>query len=88
MKVDTNDRHRPRPGKNSYRWDEIGGYVVSTIRFPPLVAEANGANFETIVYSMTAGEWDYDRSGVHSNTEAEADAAHQAVCDQIRGKIQ
>lgn len=88
MKVDTKERYRPRPNQNSYRWDEIGAYVVSTIRYPAALAEANGAGFETLVYSMVDGMWDPDKSGVQSDTEAEAAAAHQAACDRIRGRIQ
>lgn len=84
--MDTRDR--PRPNQNSYRWDEIGGYIVSTIRYPAVVAEANGAGFETLVYSMVDGEWDPDKSAVQSDTEDQAAAAHQAACDRIRGKIQ
>lgn len=77
---------RPSPNANSYRWDEIGGYVVSTIRFSDSIAEANGARYETLVYSIADGEWGND--GVQSVTEDEAAAAHVAACDRLRGRIQ
>lgn len=59
--------HRPRPNReNSHRWDEIGGYVVSTIKFSASLAVANDALYETLVYSIAEGKWDADGSGVQS----------------------
>jgi hypothetical protein len=88
MKIDERWLHRPRPNReNTYRWDVIGGYVVSTIKFSASLSVANEAFYETLVYSCVEGKWDVDGTGVHSMTEAEADAAHVAACDRIRGRI-
>lgn len=79
----------PSPNRqNNYRWDEIGGYIVSTIRFPESFAAATGAAYETLVYSCAAGAWDVDGEGVQTDTEAEANVAHDAACVRIRGRIQ
>lgn len=86
--VDSQEKRRPSPNRNSYRWDEIGGYVVSTIRLPEPFEEATGARYETLVYSLSDGEWGVDASGVQSDSEVEADAAHVAACNRIRGRIQ
>lgn len=83
----TDRRHRLKPRDNSHRWDEIGGYGVSTIKFSASQAEANDALYETLAYSIATGKWDADGSGVQSLTEAEADAAHAAACDRIRERI-
>lgn len=85
--VDDRARRKPKPSSNSYRWDEIGNYVVSTIRLPESFAH-DDARFETLVYSFVDGAWDFDRSGVQSETEAEADIAHAGACDRMRGRIQ
>jgi hypothetical protein len=85
--VDIRKRRRPSPNDNSFRWDEIGGYIVSTVRFSDSISEANdGARYETLVYSIADGEWGSD--GVQSQTEDEAIVAHVAACDRIRGRIQ
>jgi hypothetical protein len=87
--VDARTRHKPKPTSASYRWDEIGNYIVSTVHFSDSIAAANeGAHFETLVYSLVEGAWDFDRSGEQSVTEAEAEAAHAAACDRMRGRIQ
>lgn len=87
--VDARTRHMPKPTNASFRWDEIGNYIVSTVRFSDSVAEANeGARFETLVYSVVEGAWDFDRSGEQSVTEAEAEATHARACDRVRGRIQ
>ena len=85
--VDSQEKRSPSSNRNSYRWDEIGGYVVSTIRLPEPF-EATGARYETLVYSLSDGEWDVDGSGMQSDSEVEADAAHVAACNRIRGRIQ
>lgn len=79
---------RTQNPKNAYRWDEIGGYIVSTIRLPRSLAASTGTLYETLVYSRAEGAWDADGSGVQSATEVEANAVHDAACDRIRGKIQ
>ena len=86
--IDARERRKPKPTANSYRWDEIGNYVVSTIRLSDTMAEAVNARYETLVYSCVEGAWDFDGSGEQSVTEAEADTAHAAVCDRMRGRIQ
>ena len=86
--VDARERRKPKPSSNSYRWDEIGSYVVSTIRLSDFMAAAVDARYETLVYSCVEGAWDFDGSGVQSVTEAEANAAHVAACDRMRGRIQ
>jgi hypothetical protein len=88
MKVDVRTRRRPSRGQNSYRWDEIGGYLVSTIRLSDAVAAVTGQRFETLVYSIAAGEWDVDDSGVQSPSESAADAAHAAACARITDRMQ
>jgi len=80
--------YRPTPNRaNNHRWDEIGGYVISTIRLPVSIAVAVDASYETLVYALVDGRWDADGSGVQSESEAEADAAHAAARDRIRGRI-
>ena len=86
--VDDRAARKPTPTRDSYRWDEIGNYVVSTVRLPAAMAEIVGARYETLVYSCVDGAWDFDDSNVQSVTEAEADAAHAAACDRTRGRIQ
>jgi hypothetical protein len=86
--VDASTRHKPKPAPNSYRWDEIGSYVVSTVRLSDSIAEAVDARYETLVYSCAEGAWDFDGSGVHSETQAKADDAHEALCNRVRGRIQ
>jgi hypothetical protein len=88
MKVDMRERHSPRPNRNSYRWDEIGGYVVSTVRLPEAITAVSGVRYETLVYSVADGEWNVDGSDTQSVTDAEAAAAHDAACARIRGRIQ
>jgi hypothetical protein len=79
----------PSPNRqNNFRWDEIGGYVVSTIRLPEEIAAASGAAYETLVYSRVSGAWDIDDDGVQTDTEAEANVAHDAACVRLRGRIQ
>lgn len=85
MKVDAFEKYRPRPSDNSYRWDEIGGYVVSTIKLPDSFV-VDDARYETLVYSIADGTWGTE--GVQSVTEGEADAAHAAACARVRGRIQ
>lgn len=86
--VDARKRHKPSPTRNSYRWDEIGNYTVSTVRLSNSIAEAISARYETLVYSYVQGEWDFDGSGMQSATLAEADVAHAAACDRVKGRIQ
>lgn len=86
--VDARTRHKPKPTSASYRWDEIGNYVVSTVRLSDSIAEAVDARYETLVYSCVEGAWDFDGSGEQRVTEAEADTAHAAACDRMRGRIQ
>lgn len=87
VRVDERERYKPSPNRDSYRWDEIGGYVVSTIKLPSSIAAAVDALYETLVYSCSDGAWDADGSGVQSATQADADEAHEAACDRIRGRI-
>jgi hypothetical protein len=78
-------RHRPSPNDSSHRWDEIGNYIISTVRFCDSIAEANGARYETLTYSIVDGEW---RDGIQSETREQADVAHVAACALIRENIQ
>jgi hypothetical protein len=87
LTVDAHKRHKPSPTRNSYRWDEIGNYVVSTVRLSESIAEALSARYETLVYSLVEGRWDFDGSGMQSDTDTEADAAHAAACDRVKGRI-
>lgn len=86
--VDARERRKPTPNPNSYRWDEIGNYVVSTVRLSDSIAEAVDARYETLVYSRVEGAWDFDGSCVQSETQAKADDAHEALCNRVRGRIQ
>jgi hypothetical protein len=88
MDIDARTRRRPSPNRNSYRWDEIGGYVISTIRLPDEYVKATGQRFETLIYSLAAGEWDVDGSGVQTTSESAADAAHAEACALIRARVQ
>ena len=80
---------KPEKSKNAYRWDEIGSYVISTIRlpFPEAWSAALGARYETLVYAKTFDMWDVDSLGVQSVDTAAADVAHDAACARIRRRI-
>lgn len=88
MKIDDRVLRKPSPSRNSHRWDEIGGYVVSTVRLPKVTAEFTGLYYETLVYSLVEGRWDADNQGVQSANEAEANEEHLAACARVRGRIQ
>lgn len=88
MAIDVQDQlRRPRPGPNSYRWDEIGPYIVSTIHLPALLRDVTGAAYETLI-SAVADRWDAIGDGVHTDTQARADDAHDAACERARARIQ
>ena len=58
------------------RRDEVGRYVVSTVRLPDGV-------YETMVRNPQ-GEWDFDESGVHSSDEKEANTRHEEAMERCR----
>lgn len=75
---------KPSPSRNSYRWTEIDGYIVSTVSLP----ESYEMQYETLVYSIVDGKWDSDGSSVQRVCKVAANAAHDAACARLRGRIQ
>lgn len=77
----------------SYRRDRIGPYIVSTARFHDELAAVIGARYETMVFRLAedgafTGEWEPDESAVQTTSTVDADAAHDAACERMRGRIQ
>lgn len=79
-----------------YRKDRIGPYIVSTARFPDELAALIGARYETMVFclggddarTLHVDEWEADESAVQTTSTVDADAAHDAACERMRGRIQ
>jgi hypothetical protein len=88
LHADVRTPHGLSPSRNSYRWDEIGSYIVSTVRLPESFTATLAVRYETLVYSSIEGQWNFDASGVQSSTGDEADYAHAAACDRVMARIQ